>query len=436
MGRKKILEKRLARLQQKKTDLAQRALASQSADEVRSINEQLTDVNAEIAETEEEIAALNEDTPAPATEEPTGPDQRQSIPGNAELRGLNPLAAFNTTPVQQRQNEEPYSSMEYRTAFKDYVQRGTPISQDVITRAGGDAGVTVAADLGMIIPMTIMNEFIKEVSKVYGQIYSKVRKLNVKGGVKFPISKLKANFRWISETTTSDKQKAGDIKDYIEFSYHIGEIRVAQTLLSEVISLDLFEAEVVRVMVEAYVETMDKVIVSGSGVGQPLGILNDTRVTGQAGHVIEFTESEISDWKAWRKKLFSIIPLSKRGKGEFMFTAATVESNLLTMTDGNNRPIFKEATELAIGESATAGRFYGRETTLVEPDVIADFDTAASGDVIGIYWVPSDYALNTNMAFGMKRYFDEDTNEWINKGLTIVDGKMVDVTGCYIIKKK
>lgn len=437
--RKKILEKRLARLQQKKTTLTQRALASQDAAEVRSINEQLEDINADIAETEEEIAACDEEptpatNPTPADPTPEDPTQRQVIPQNAQLRGMNPLAAFNQTPTVR--DERPYSSMEYRMAFKDYVQRGTPIPHDVLTRAGGDKGTTVTTDIGMIIPVTIMDEFIKEVSKVYGQVYAKVRKLNVKGGIKFPISKLKANFKWITETTVSDKQKAGDIKDYVEFSYNIGEIRVATTLLAEVVSLPLFESEITRIMVEAYVEAMDKAIISGTGSGQPLGILNDTRVTSQTGHVIGFTAAEISDWEKWRKKLFSIIPLSKRGQGEFIFTSATVESNLLTMKDANNRPIFKEATELTIGESATAGRFYGREVTLVEPDIVSDFDTASSGDVIGLYWVPSDYAINTNLAFGMKRYFDEDTNEWINKGLTIVDGKMLDVAGCYIIKKK
>ena len=440
MGRKKILEKRLARLQAKRTELAQRALASQDVNEVRALNAELADVAAEIEETEEEIKAVDEDmkdgTPAPAGAADPAPVDGDPVPANATQRGINPLATFQVGGKQTRNDEQPYSSMEYRLAFKNYVQRGTPIPNDVMTRAGGDKGTTVAADLGMIIPMTIMNEFIKEVSKVYGQVYSKVRKLNIKGGVKFPISKLKANFRWITETTVSDKQKAGDAKDFIEFSYHIGEIRVAETLLAQIVSLDLFEDEIVKIMVEAYVETMDKVIISGTGVGQPLGITKDTRVTSQKGHVIEFTAEEISNWESWRKKLFSVIPLSKRGKGEFIFTSATVESNLLTMKDGNNRPIFKEATELSIGESATAGRFYGREVTLVEPDVVADFDTAVAGDVIGIYWVPKDYAINTNLAFGMKRYFDEDTNEWINKGLTIVDGKMVDVSGCYIIKKK
>lgn len=442
MGRKKILEKRLARLQAKKTKLTERALASQDAAEVRSINEELTELNEEINETQEEIDAIEEeqrggDPTSNLLEGGTEPQQRSAVPTNAQhVNGGIAVATYSQQTGQQRSNDDPYGTMEYRMAFKDYVQRGTPIPANLIQRAGGDPGPTVAADLGMIIPTTIMNEFITKVSKVYGQLYSKVRKLNIQGGVKFPISDLKANFKWITETTVSDRQKAGDIKEYIEFSYNIGEIRVSQTLLSQVVTLSMFEEEIVRIMVEAYVEAMDKGIMSGTGAGQMLGILKDTRVTTQEGHTIEFTAAEFSDWEKWRKKLFSIIPLSKRGQGEFVFTAGTVEANLLTMKDANNRPIFKEATELNVGESATSGRFYGREVTLVEPDIVADFETASSGDVVGLYWIPNDYAINTNLAFGIKRYFDEEKNEWVNKGLTIVDGKMLDVSGCYIIKKK
>lgn len=436
MGRKKVLEKRLARLQAKKTKLTERALASQDAAEVRSINEELGELNEEIAETQEEIDTIEEVTPDP---EPDPNQQRSNPPvGAQQVNNGIPMASYSQNPAgtQQRENKDPYASMEYREAFKAYVQRGTPIPENLTQRAGGDAGPTVAADLGMIIPTTIMNEFIKKVSKVYGQLYSKVRKLNIQGGVKFPISDLKANFKWITETTPSGRQKAGDVKEYVEFSYNIGEIRVSQTLLSQVVALQMFEEEIVRIMTEAYVEAMDKGIIAGTGAGQMLGILKDTRVTEQTGHIIEFTAEQFGNWEQWRKRLFSVIPLSKRGKGEFIFTASTVESNLLTMKDANNRPIYKEAAELNVGESATDGRFYGREVTMVEPDIVADFDTAGSGDVVGVYWIPDDYAINTNLAFGMKRYFDEDKNEWVNKGLTIVDGKILDPSGVYIIKKK
>lgn len=436
MGRKKVLEKRLARLQAKKTKLTERALASQDAAEVRSINEELGELNEEIAETQEEIDTIEEVTP---DQEPDPNQQRSNPPvGAQQVNNGIPMASYSQNPAgtQQRENKDPYASMEYREAFKSYVQRGTPIPENLTQRAGGDAGPTVAADLGMIIPTTIMNEFIKKVSKVYGQLYSKVRKLNIQGGVKFPISDLKANFKWITETTPSGRQKAGDVKEYVEFSYNIGEIRVSQTLLSQVVALQMFEEEIVRIMTEAYVEAMDKGIIAGTGAGQMLGFLKDTRVTEQTGHIIEFTAEQFGNWEQWRKRLFSMIPLSKRGKGEFIFTASTVESNLLTMKDANNRPIFKEAAELNVGESATDGRFYGREVTMVEPDIVADFDTAGSGDVVGVYWIPDDYAINTNLAFGMKRYFDEDKNEWVNKGLTIVDGKILDPSGVYIIKKK
>lgn len=436
MGRKKVLEKRMARLKKKSEELRARALASNDAAEVRGINEQLGELTEEIEETQEEIDCLGEDDPAGAGDGGhvvDDPSQRSNLPAGA-TRSFAPMAAYrqntNGDPAQTEERQEPFSSVEYRSAFKNYVQTGAPITGDILQRAGGDAGTTVSTDLGAIIPSTIMNEFIKEVSKVRGKIYAKVRKLNVQGGIKFPISKLKAQFKWITETTVSGKQKAGEIKEFIEFSYNIGEIRVAQTLLSQVVSLAVFEQEIVRIMTEAYVEMMDSVIISGTGSGQPLGITKDSRVT----NVVEMTEEEFADWTAWRKKLFAVVPLAKRGQGEFLFPPSTVESYLYTMKDKNDRPLYKEATDLTVGNAD--GKFFGRDVDFVEPDVIADFGTAAAGDVVGIFWVPGDYALNTNMQFGMKRYFDEDTNEWINKGLTIVDGKILDTAGCYLIKKK
>lgn len=444
MSRTKALQKRQARLLERKAALVKRSNESTDIAEVRSINEQLMQISEDLQDIADELAALadEEDSDDNGGDDNGGDNnggdnndssgsERANIPTGAELRGGNIMGAYSQNGVQTH-TEAPYSSMEYRQAFRAYVQRGTPIPADVLKRAGGDNGPTVSEDIGAIIPKTIMDEFIKEVSKVYGQVYSKVRKLNIKGGVKFPISKLKAKFSWISETTVSNKQKAGDIKDYVEFSYNVGEIRVSETLLAQIVSLPVFESEITRIMVEAYVETMDKVIIAGTGVGQPLGVTKDSRVT----NIVEFTAAEFSNWTAWRKKLFANIPLAKRGQGEFLFTAATVEANLLTMVDGNNRPIFKEATEGSIGESDGVGRFYGRNVTLVEPDVLADFETAESGDVVGIYWIPNDYAINTNLEFGMKRYFDDNTNEYINKGITIVDGKILDPSGCYLIKKK
>lgn len=407
---KTYFENRINKLTEQRNALTQ-GVENKTAEQLQADIRAISEIDKEIAECRKQIEAIDgawDKTP--------------------ESRGGNLVSLMNNK-VEKRDEETPFASLEYRKAFMEFVQHRGEEAEKILKRAGGDTGTTVTSELGAIIPVNIMNEFVKEVSKNYGRIYSKVRKLSVKGGVKFPVSKLTASFKWIAEGAASDKQKAGEAKEFIEFSYNIGEVRIATSLLAEITTLAVFESEIVKIMVEAYVEAMDKAIISGTGVNSPLGITKDSRVK----NVVTLTDEEFGDWTAWRKKLFAKIPLSKRGKGEFLFTAATVESNLFTMKDQNDRPLFKDATDLSVSNSD--GKFFGREVTLVEPDVIADLDTATAGDIVGIYWVPSDYLLNTNMEFGMKKYFDEDANEWVNKGLTIVDGKILDPSGCYLIKK-
>lgn len=446
MKRKKILEKRLARLNEKKNNLAARAAASQDVNEVRSINSELEDLNAEIEETEAEIAAIDEEeqpTPQPEPEQRGGiptnenePEQRGGIPANAQLVNGNINASYrqSTNMTQERQNTDPFATMEYRKAFMRYAQTGEAIPANLAKRDGIPANTDT---LGATIPTTILNEFINEIRKVYGQLYTRVRKLNVPGAVKIPIAKLQATFKWITEDTVSPRQNAGTINDFVEFSYNMAEIRVSQTLLSSIVTIDLFEREIVRIMVIAYMQAMDDGIVNGTGNGQMLGILNDPRVLA-TGNVVEMTAADINNWTAWRKKFFAKLPLGYRS-GEFIFPLATVDAYLETMADANNNPVFRQATGLEVNDGDSTdpnGRFFGRRISLVEPDIIPDFDSANAGDVIGIFWQPQEYAINTNMQFGMRRYFDEERNEWVNKMLTIVDGKVLNPMGIYLIKKK
>lgn len=432
MGRKKILEKRLARLQAKKQSLAARAQASQDVNEVRSINEELEDVNAEITETQEEIDAITEEETEAAEV-----DTRSVVPANATLVNGTVAGSYtqSTNLTQARADVDQFSTMEYRQAFMRYAQTGAQtagiLEVDMSTRDGSPANTTT---LGATIPTTILNEFINEIRKRYGNLYAKVRKLNIPGAVKVPIADLQATFKWITEDTVSPRQNAGSIDKYVMFEYNMAEIRVAQSLLSSIVSIDLFEREVVRIMMIAYMQAMDTGIVRGTGNGQMLGILNDARVT----NVVEMTAADINDWTAWRKKFFAKLPLGYR-EGEFIFPLATVDAYLETMADANNNPVFRQATGLEVNDGDATdpnGRFFGRRISLVEPDIIPDFDSANAGDVIGIFWQPEEYAINTNMQFGMRRYFDEERNQWVNKMLTVVDGKVLNPMGIVLIKKK
>ena len=277
-----------------------------------------------------------------------------------------------------------------------------------------------------------MNDVINTVRKRYGNLYSKVRKITVQGGVEYPVGALSATFKWINEKTVSPRQDAGKLGKVV-FNYHTAEIRIAQSFLSQLLTLSSFEAKITEVISIAYLEAMDYGIVNGSGNGSMLGILNDPRVT----NTITLTAAEINDWTKWRKNFFAKLPLGYRS-GEFIFPVGTVDAYLETMADANNNPIFRQATGLEVNDGDATnpnGRFFGRDISLVEPDIIADFDTAKAGDVIGVYWQPDEYAINENFGFTMRRYFDEETNEWVDKALVVVDGKILNPTGYYKIIK-
>lgn len=342
-----------------------------------------------------------------------------------------------TIEKQSLTGVEARKSMEYRKAFMEYVQKGT--HADVL-QTSQRAAIGVAQDLGVLLPETIVQTVIEELKGKYGQLYNKVSKWNFQGGVKVPVGSFGATFKRITETTVSDRQKAGAVTGYIQFTYNIGEIRIARTLLQEVLSVEVFEEKVANVIVEAYVKAMDEEIMTGvAGNNQCEGILTEAAKTNSriaADHIIEFTDAEMKDWKEWQKKLFAIIPLEMRGESpEFVMTPNTYEANIKTLVDDNNRPVYSETYNPVDG--AETARFKGREVTFVEDDILKSFNDAANDEFFGMYWVPEKaYAINTNMQFEMIHYFDQETNQYVDKALVINDGKVLDPKYLYLLKKK
>lgn len=410
---KTILEKRVAKLEEKKSALIKKSDTCEDVAELRTMMNEIKDINEELAELRADIKKIDDKE-----------NEERTVPANATLVNGKTVASFST----EQRDENPTASLEYRQAFKNYIQNGVAIPAEL------RAGETITSgDVGPAIPYTVMNEVINTVRKRYGNLYNKVRKMTVKGGVEFPIGALKASFKWIAEGTVSPRQKL-DKLGKVSFSYHQAEIKISQSFLTAILSLDAFEMKIAEVIAVAYLQAMDEAIVNGTGDGMPLGIVNDPRVT----NVVEMTATDMSDWTAWRKNFFAKLPLGYRA-GEFIFSMSTVDSYLETMADSNNNPVFRQATGLEVNDGDAQnpnGTFFGRAISLVEPDIVADFDTAESGDVIGIYWQPEEYAINENFGFTMLRYRDEDANEIVDKAYTVVDGKALNPTGFYLIKKK
>ena len=426
-----FLKKLIASYEARVEEIRTKVKNSMDVNEVRSLTAEMESVQSSLAEARAQFAAL-EASEASQTMV-AGATTREQVPANAQTvnGSMSVVGSFSTPTEATRANTNYLESMEYRSAFKAYVQNGTPIPTSLIPPELRSQENTTA-ETGAAIPLTIMREIINTVRKRYGNLYNKVRKLNVQGGVEFPIGSLQATFKWITEGTVAPRQKT-DKLGKVSFNYYGAEIRIAQSFVSSIVTLPDFETKIAEVIAIAYLQAMDEGIVLGTGDGQMKGILKDDRVT----NVVSMTAKDMSDWTAWRKKFFSKLPLGYRA-GEFIFPLSTVESYLETMADSNNNPVFRQATGLEVNDGDAVnpnGRFFGRDISLVEPDIIGDFDDASAGDVIGIFWQPDQYAINENFGFMMRRFFDEEKNEWVDKAITVTDGKILNPTGFWLIKK-
>lgn len=383
---KKLLEKRKAEL----AALTEQIKASTSADEVRSLSTKIADVKAEIADLEAEIARLENRS------------QRPNLPESGETAGLR-------------------ASAEYRTAFMNYVTRGTEIPAEL-----REDGITTSTEVGAFISQPIMDRVIDAIETgSYGSIFERVSRYSLPAGVKFPLSSLSATWTWVAEDTCPNPQKAGEAKSFVTFNGYLGQAAIAVSLVASTMTLDSFETKLTDLIVKAFYKAMDIAIVNGTGTASPLGITKDPRVTKTA----TLTAEDMGSWEAFYKKVVSKIPAGKRN-GYWIFNRATVDGYIRTLKDQNARPLYYEAGDMSMNP-----RLAGREVLSVEADVLKDFDTASPSDVIGIYAPLEDYGVNSNFNFGVRRYFDEKCNDYVTKGLVILDGKVLDASGFVVIKK-
>jgi HK97 family phage major capsid protein len=354
---------------------------------------------------------------------------------------FNPMATYgqgNGNPATDNQrNDDPYATMEYRTAFMNYVRTGERAAALTVERRADDP--TELNDLGVLIPTTVVNEIIKGVEKKRGQLYARVKKTNLKGGIKYPIGAFSATFNRITEKgAPSARQSGGEVTGYVEFGYKIGEVRLAKTLLMSVMGVSVFEAELAKILVEAYVEAMELEIINGNPANnQMCGILNNSADGLQkiaADHIIEMTADDVADWTKWESKLFANIPLSMEGESPvFVMAKQTYVGNLCTLADSNGQPVKKAGFDV----TDRMHKFNEYEVVRVEKDIFKDFDSCANGEYFGMFAaLEKAYGINSNLNFAVTRYYDNEKNEWVEKGIVINDGKIIDPKYIFLLKKK
>lgn len=421
---RKFLEKLIAAKEKRAEELRKLIKEAGTADEVRSLGATLDAVLEELNDAKRQLEELPDDGDGQGAGADGG-EGRSATPATPAnpMREFRSVAQYTQQPAAQPADNS--DSVEYRTAFMNFVCRGVPVPVELRADA-----TTATTDASAVIPTSILHEIVKE-TKVYGEIYAKVRHLNVQGGVQIPVLSLKPTATWITAntgTSESDKQKLQANKSVV-FNYYGLECKVAQTLLANVTTLDVFQQEFVKLAAEAMVQAIEVAIFKGTGNGQPMGILNDTNVP--AKNKITLTAEEFETWSEWCKKVFGAMKKAYR-TGCFIMAQGTFDGYINGMVDSNGQPIGRVNYGITDGETY---RFGGKEVLTVEDDILPNYDSAASGDVVAVFVKLSDYAINSNMEMRVVKWEDHDTNEIKNKCILICDGKLVDPNGVLLIKK-
>lgn len=352
----------------------------------------------------------------------------------AESKAAANLKALSSPPIaiagvgegaklhggSEREPEGMYDSIEYRKAFMNYVIQGTAIPE----KFKNASTTTKTADIGSVISPTVINRIIERMESI-GMILPLVTKTAYAAGATVPTSSVKPEAVWVAEGGTSNKQKKTtgqiDIKGY--------KLRcaISMTLEASVMSLQIFETMFIKSVSDAMVKAQEKAFISGSGSGQPKGVLKETFAEGQN---IDIAANAEPDYETLIEAEANL-PLAYENGAVWNMTKKTF-MKFVGMVDANKQPIAR----VNYGIDGKPERILlGRRVVL--NDYMVSLGTAIEEDtVVAFLFDWSDYMFNTNYNMVVKSYEDNDTEDQLTKAVMICDGKVIDKNSLVTLTKK
>ena len=339
---------------------------------------------------------------------------------NIQGQGQNVDGEVMDAMTDEVEKTDIYNSVEYRKAFMNNVLYGAPMPNKFIN---ADAN-TKTTDVGSVIPTTILEKIVEKLEST-GMILPLVTRTAYKGGLAIPTSTVKPVATWTAEGSGSDKQKK--TTGNIVFSYYKLRCAVSVSFEVSVVTLGVFETTIINNIAEAMTKALEQSIVSGTGSGQPTGILTETAPTGQN---IDIAADADVDYKTLINAE-AALPLSYESEAVWCMTKKTF-MKFIGMTDSNGQPIAR----VNYGVSGRPERtLLGR--TVVLNDYMTSLGATIEDDtVVAFLFNFKDYVLNTNYNITVKRYEDNETDDQVTKAIMLVDGKVVDKNSLVTLTKK
>lgn len=388
-----MIEKRMAEIKARKLEIRE-SLQGES-----EIN--LEEVKAELDNLEVEERSLVE---------------KREIAEKINVGEIKPVVIEKPKAKEELRMENIFESMEYRKAFMDYVLAGEKLPQEF--RAN-----TKTTDIGVMIPQTVLSKIVEKMEAT-GMILPLVTRTAIKGGVTVPTSAVKPTASWVAEGASSTKQNK--TTGSITFAYNKLRCAVSVSLEVSEMALAVFESTLINNVVEAMTKAIEQSILTGTGSGQPKGILTETP---EAGQEIQVAKAKAIDYKLLCEAE-AALPLAYENGAVWLMTKKTFMA-FVGLVDTQGQPVARVNYGL---NGAPERTLLGRRVIL--NDYMANYDAAGSSThIFAALFNMSDYVLNTNLNIGLKRYEDNETDDQVTKAVMLVDGKVVDKNSLVTLKK-
>jgi HK97 family phage major capsid protein len=353
-------------------------------------------------------------------------DEVERRKASAELRELRAAAVASgagsavgaqaalKTRSEQVEVEDPKNSVEYRTAFMNYVMRGE--KSDALAQYRADAN-TLTSDVSAVIPPMLVQKILEK-AETYGMILPLVTKTSYAAGIEIPVATLKPVATWVAEGKGSDKQKY-TATDKLVFTHHKLRCEVSVSMEVSVMALPVFEQKIVETVARAMTVAKEEAIINGTGSGQPKGILAETPAEGQA---LTIASGKGVSYDTLVQAEAAIPQAYETGAKWFMSKKSFMA--FVGMTDTAGQPIAR--VNYGIGGNAER-TLLGREVVLTGDYMPNYSEKPAEDTLFAFIFRPEDYILNSVYDMGISKRQDWDTEDMQTKAVTACDGKVADV---------
>jgi HK97 family phage major capsid protein len=366
-------------------------------EEIRTMLQDDKQKNIDLDALETELRALND--------EEKQLERRQDMANNIQT-GDTQANVIEPPEESGQRNMNIYDSAEYRNAFMAYVTRNVPIPAEF---RAGDANTTTD-DIGALVPPVTLNKIIEKV-EAYGMILPLVNRTAYKTGMTIPVASVKPTASWVAEGATSTKQKE-NLDASITFGHFKLRCAVSVSLEVDNMALSAFENRLVSSISEAMAKAIEQAILTGTGTGQPTGILKDTA----AGATIAVKSIDYKTLVSAEAAL----PMEYENGAVWVMSKKTF-MEFVGMTDSAGQPIAR--TNYGIS-GAPERTLLGRRVVLTNY-LPAYASTLKTTQVFAFLYDFGDYTLNTNFEVGMKVYEDNETDDIVRKSIMVCDGKPI-----------